>query len=83
MSAWRPIETFVGNDYERVDLWVDVWASPRSMGMADAWRATDCWRQDGKWHDKGGELYQHYITHWMPIPEAPKSKRLNRQKVTP
>ena len=55
--TWRPIEEFDGNEGDLFDLWFDVWASPRSMGMADAWRATNCWRKDGKWFDKDGELY--------------------------
>ena len=69
---WQPIRTFAGNDYTRVDLWLEVHASPRSFGMADSFRVTEAYRCDGNWHDHlGEELYGPYITHWMPVPEAP------------
>lgn len=76
-SAWRLIKTFRGADSERVDLWLSVPASPRSFGMADAWRVVECYRRDGKWYHIANsveaELYSPYITHWMPIPKEPRT----------
>lgn len=49
--------------------------SPRSFGMADDFRVTEAWLQDGQWvHYHGyttAELYAPYITHWMPIVGPP------------
>lgn len=74
MSEWQPIAT-APKDGIHVDVWFDVPASPRSFGMADAWREIDCWQRDGKWwhYFKGveAELYAPYVTHWMPIPDPP------------
>ena len=70
-ATWRPLDTCDVEDRVRVDLWFNVRASPRSMGLADAWRVTDAWRQDGKWFDEDGELEARYITHWMPLPGVP------------
>ena len=71
-NPWREISEWRdGIDPSEVDLWFNVWASPLSMGIADAWRATDCYRSNGKWQDKGGALTERYITHWMPTPPAP------------
>ena len=71
-STWRPIADWDGEDGALYDLWLNVWASPRSMGIADAWRAIDCYRKDGQWFDGGGKLYAPYITHWMPVPTRPQ-----------
>lgn len=71
IMTWQSIETCTVEDYERVDLWMNVHASPRSMGMADTFRVTNAYRKDGKWFDDKGELYSPYITHWMPIPPPP------------
>ncbi len=76
MNGWRPIRSFRGPDMREVDLWLAIPASPRSMGMSDAWRAVNCWRRDGKWYDRVNgneeELFAPYITHWMPITKGPK-----------
>lgn len=84
VSEWQPIETAPNEVWpnSEVDLWLQVHASPRSFGWADYFRVTDCYREltedghTGKWvhrHDgKEVELYQPYITHWMPLPEPPK-----------
>ena len=70
--TWQPIKTFDGGDYHPVDLWLNVHASPRSFGMADAFRVIEAYKTDGKWCDRAGqELYEPYITHWMPIPPPP------------
>lgn len=75
MSGWQPIATFDGPDYQEVDLWLQVHASPRSFGWSDAFRVVEAYRKDGKWvhrHEgKEKELYADYITHWMPMPAAP------------
>ncbi len=75
MSEWKPIKTFRGPDRREVDIWLSVHASPRSFGMADAWRVTEAWRTEGKWfHRHNGkemELVGDYITHWMPMPKPP------------
>lgn len=64
-QGWRKISTYTNeSDDEKVNLWFDVWASPRSFGIADAWEAKNCWRENGKWFDDDGELEQRYITHW-------------------
>ena len=70
-GAWQLMETCLVGDYERVDLWMEAYASPRSFGWADAFRVTDAFRKDGKWFDDGGELFQRYITHWMPASVSP------------
>lgn len=77
-GAWKPIETFEGADREEVDLWMHIYASPRSMGWSDSFRVTDAYRIDGKWfHCRGRfggdekQLEASYITHWMPLPNPP------------
>lgn len=74
---WRPIASFDRPDREEVDLWMHIYASPRSFGMADSFRVIEAWRRDGKWfhrHDgKEAELYADYVTHWMPMPQSPDS----------
>jgi hypothetical protein len=77
MNNWRPIQTArkhrVIGIMPKVDLWLQIPASPRSMGMADSFRVPDCWRHivSGKWvHDHRGEekeICQEYITHWKPL----------------
>lgn len=77
MSEWQPIGTAPEevNSWKPVDLWLEIHASPRSFGMSDSFRVTDCWKQGVKWVHKEGaetkELYQEYITHWMPLPKPP------------
>jgi hypothetical protein len=79
-NPWRPIKSFRRetsqfNEAKQVDLWMQVHASPMSMGMSDAFRVTNCWRDKGEWfhyHEgKVKELARHYVTHWMPVPSAP------------
>ncbi len=69
VNPWKPIETFNGNDSDMVDLWLHIWASPRSMGMSDSFRRIDCWKKNGHWVDSDGPLYEPYITHWVSITE--------------
>ena len=76
MAEWQPIETFQAPEREEVDVWMNIYASPRSMGWADAFRIPNAYRVKGKWfhlHEgKETELFADYITHWMPLPEPPK-----------
>lgn len=67
-ARWKPIDTFDKEDGERVDLWIRIYASPRSMGLSDSFRLINAYRKNGKWFDDGGELFTRYITYWMPIP---------------
>jgi len=77
-TPWRQIDTFAGEDREKVDIWLHIYASPRSMGWHDGFRVIDAWRVDGKWfHYHEGreeELFLDYITHWMPIPAPPPER---------
>jgi len=74
-SGWKPIARPPRNTDEGnpVDLWISVWASPLSMGMADAWRIPDCWLKDGKWvhrhENEIKELEARYLTHWIRPPK--------------
>jgi hypothetical protein len=76
--SWQPISTFNGEDRELVDLWLEIYALPRSFGMGDSCRVVDCWRESGKWfHRQSGrelELFADYVTHWMPAPQRPLFK---------
>lgn len=82
MCPWRPIKEFRGetdpyDERRQVDLWVQIYASPRSMGMSDAFRVPNCWKKDGKWfhwHNKEeSQLFPDYITHWMRVPRPPRT----------
>jgi hypothetical protein len=70
--AWKSIKKFDRPDGERVDVWMYIYASPRSFGMSDAFKVERAWREKRKWfHLHNGEpteLYNNYITHWSPIP---------------
>lgn len=74
-NAWRPIESYTGEWPERVDVWLHIYASPRSMGWADSFRVTDAYKRDRKWfHNHGGkemELYRDYVGHWRPLSPPP------------
>lgn len=80
-NDWRSIERPPRNTSEDnpVDLWIDVPASPLSMGMSDRWRIPDCWRVDGKWvhrhRNEIAELDANYLTHWIRPPKPPKRRR--------
>lgn len=78
VEGWQPIETFNEADREAVDLWLQIHASPRSMGMSDVFRVSDAFRIDGKWfhYDSGKqkELYADYITHWRAAPPPPQER---------
>lgn len=74
---WKSIKS-APKDGTKIDLWIHIYASPRSFGMADSFRTLDCWYQDGHWvhyHEgKVAELFDDYVTHWMPISPPPKRR---------
>lgn len=77
-NYWKPIKTFDSPDRQEVDLWMDIYASPRSMGMSEAFRVIDAYRVDGRWFHRvengiEKELFSDYITHWMLIPKPPRA----------
>ncbi len=78
MNPWKPISSYRGEDRHEVDLWIEIHASPASMGFADAFRVINAFKTDGKWfHYEGGhqkELRAEYITHWMPSPRPPRKR---------
>lgn len=67
--GWLPIAS-APRDGTIIDLWLNVYASPLSMGIADRFGVPDAWFKDGKWvHTYRGqptELEIDYITHWRP-----------------
>lgn len=77
-NPWKPIKTYRGDQFRKVDVWMTVHASPMSFGIGDAFRVPECWRRDGKWfhcdHSQERELSSHYITHWMPMPRPPAKR---------
>jgi hypothetical protein len=74
-GEWISVNKQLPEDWTEVDVWFEVPASPRSFGISDSWREPNCYRIDGKWFHRQNcevkELYAPYITHWMPIPDAP------------
>lgn len=72
-AGWRKISS-APKDGTHVDLWLHIYASPRSMGMTDDFEVSDAHYTDGHWRHmhKGNpeeELYDDYVTHWRPIKE--------------
>lgn len=69
-KGWKPIKS-APRDGTLVDVWLEIHASPRSMGMGDSFGVPDAWFKDGKWvhtyRGKPTELDQSYITHWRPV----------------
>lgn len=72
-SPWVSVADEFPPDYQVVDVWFQVWASPLSFGMADHWCEPEAWRGEGKWfhyykqrNNEKAELESHYITHWKP-----------------
>lgn len=69
-GEWRPIKTCRIKDYTNVDLWLTI------PSAGDGLRITESYRKNGQWvHlNRGREetIFEQYITHWMPVPKAPK-----------
>lgn len=67
--GWRSMKS-APKDGTRVHLWMEVYASPMSFGMADQFAVPDAWWDGAKWvHEYRGqpaELRSNYIANWMP-----------------
>lgn len=75
-STWQPVNGFAPKDGTKVDLWLHIRATPRSFGMSDSFRVTDCWWNAGSWKHRDGkgqveDLITSYVTHYMPCPAPP------------
>ncbi len=75
MRGWQTMES-APKDGTKVDLWMEIYASPMSMGWSDEFRVPEAWFEGGRWfhHRESGaksELEIRYITHWMPMPDSP------------
>lgn len=74
-NGWTPVGESLPTDFEMVDIWVVIHPSQRSMGISDAFRSIDCFRDNGKWfHFYKGvktEIDINVVTHWRIIPEGP------------
>ena len=68
-KGWKPIKS-APRDGTVIDLWLEIHASPMSMGWADSFGVPDAWFQDGKWvhtyRGKPTELQTDYIKKWRP-----------------
>ena len=66
-KGWKPIES-APRDGTVIDVWLEIHASPMSMGMSDSFGVPDAWFKDGKWvHMYRGlptELETGYIKQW-------------------
>lgn len=67
-KGWVSVEKALPPENKHVTIWVDIYASPRSMGMSDSSPEPDCWLSGGRWvhvyKDKIAEIYHDYVTHW-------------------
>ena len=78
--GWKKISKFKKNDrFEHFDIWMQVTASPLTMGLSDSFRVPDAFHRDGAWyHRVRGEdkkLNSDYITHWRKRPKGPSGER--------
>lgn len=68
-KIWRTIKS-APRDGTKIDVWLNIYASPLSFGFSDCFEVQNAWFKDGKWvHVHGGkdaEMHSHYITHWKP-----------------
>lgn len=71
--SWQPIATAPENT--PVDVWVTIFATPRTMGYTDSFRVPDAYKRVGRWYyivnNAEKELDAQYVTHWMWPPESP------------
>lgn len=78
MSEWISVAKRRPPQRKEVDVWMDIYASPRSFGMGDSFRVVEAWRVGDQWfHRQNGkemELYADYVSHWMPIPKSPRKR---------
>lgn len=54
----------------KVDLYIEIHASPRSFGMSDSFWASYCWWDGKNWvhlhRGKPTEIFTNYVTRWAP-----------------
>ncbi len=77
MSDWKPIASFNEADGVVVDLWIEVPPDPENYEVRRGYRVTDAYRINGTWFCRpcvGQVKITAPVTHWMPLPEAPKKK---------
>lgn len=67
-SGWHEVKVGKPPQNEKVNVWLTIQASPRSMGMGDSFEVPEAWLDVGKWFHihKGAktEIYADYVTHW-------------------
>ena len=67
-QGWMPIHKFKLPDRTIIDLWMDIPASPLTMGMSDSFTVPDAWCEHGSWwhtfQGKSAMLNDLYVTHW-------------------
>lgn len=65
-GKWRSIKS-APRDGTIIDLWLEIYPSPMSMGIRDSFGIPDAWFADGKWvhtyHGEPAEIERNYITH--------------------
>lgn len=77
MLDWSQIKD-APRDGTKIDVWINIYPSARSMGFSDQFREPNIWFEDGKWvHLHRGEIkeiHSDIITHWVPAgAEAPEN----------
>jgi hypothetical protein len=69
-EGWESIKS-APRDGTVIDVWLEINASPRSMGISDSFGVPDAWFKGGKWvhtyRGKPTELDESYITHWRSV----------------
>jgi len=60
----------VSYEFGRQDIVIVAWLDDTVGGI----KGTNfTWCEPNSWQDEQGGYATHYITHWMPLPEPPKS----------
>ena len=71
--GWRSIKS-APKDGSKLHLWMQIYPSPASMGMSDAFAMPDAWFDGANWvhwfRGKPAQLDHNYITHWQPASNA-------------